>query len=45
MKTTTLHIDKPSKGLLQLVREIKADKEARQNEIKANWIKYFPKVK
>ena len=45
MKTSTLHIEKPSKGLLQLVREIKAEKEARQKEIKANWNKYFPKEK
>lgn len=45
MKTSTLHIEKPSKGLLKLVREIQADKEARQKEIKANWNKYFPKEK
>lgn len=45
MKTSTLHIEKPSKGLLQLVREIQAEKEARQKEIKANWNKYFPKEK
>ena len=45
MKTSTLHIEKPSQGLLQLVREMQADKDARQKEIKANWNKYFPKVK
>lgn len=45
MKTSTLHIEKPSKGLLHLVREMQADKEARQNELKTNWKKYFPKKK
>ncbi|WP_170826896.1 hypothetical protein [Flavobacterium caeni] len=45
MKTSTLHIEQPSKGLLQLVREIQADKEARQKDMKANWNKYFPKKK
>lgn len=45
MKTSTLHIEKPSKGLLELVREIQAEKEARQKEIRANWNKYFPKEK
>jgi hypothetical protein len=45
MKMSTLHIEKPSKGLLQLVREMQADKDARQREIKSNWNRYFPKVK
>lgn len=43
MKTSTLHIDKPSKGLLDLVRKLQADKDARQAEIKSEWNKYFPK--
>lgn len=45
MKTSTLHIKKPSDGLLQLVRKIQADKEVRQEDMKANWNKYFPKKK
>ena len=45
MKTSTLHIEKPSGALLKLVRELQADKEVRQKEIRANWNKYFPKVK
>ncbi|MCZ8169476.1 MAG: hypothetical protein ACK5RV_00985 [Flavobacterium sp.] len=45
MKTSTINIEKPSRGLLELVREMQADKEARQKEIKANWNKYFPKKK
>jgi hypothetical protein len=45
MKTTTTRIDNPSPKLLELVRKIKAEKEAAQKEIKANWDKYFPKKK
>lgn len=45
MKTSTVHIEKPSKGLLELVRKIQAEKEVRQEEIKANWNNYFPKKK
>ena len=45
MKTSTVHIEKPSKGLLELVRKIQAEKEVRQEEIKANWNTYFPKKK
>lgn len=43
MKTSTLHIEKPSDKLLALVRKIQADKEASQADMKANWNKYFPK--
>lgn len=45
MKNTTLHIAKPSKGLLDLVRKIQADKEAMEEQVKSNWKKYFPKKK
>ena len=45
MKFSTLHIEKPSGALLKLVREMQADKEARQKEVRANWDKYFPKAK
>ncbi|MDN3671654.1 hypothetical protein QWY99_01060 [Flavobacterium branchiarum] len=43
MKTSTTHITKPSSNLLQLVRKIQADKEVRQEDLKANWSKFFPK--
>jgi hypothetical protein len=43
MKSTTLHIEKPSKGLLDLVRKLQADKEASKKELRSNWGKYFPK--
>lgn len=43
MKTSTLHITQPSKSLLDLVRKLQADKDARQAEIKSEWDKYFPK--
>ena len=42
MKNSILHIKKPSKGLLKLVRKIQEEKEERQKEIKANWATYFP---
>jgi len=45
MKTSTLHIEKPSNALLKLVREIQADKEATQKELKSKWDSYFPKKK
>ncbi|MDV6169578.1 hypothetical protein R1T16_14170 [Flavobacterium sp. DG1-102-2] len=45
MKTTSLHIEKPNEGLLKLVREIKADKDAAQKELKSQWDTYFPKEK
>lgn len=45
MKSSTVHIEKPSKGLLELVRKIQANKEDCQKEIKANWNTYFPKKK
>jgi hypothetical protein len=43
MKTTTLHIEKPSKGLLDLVRRIQSEKDAQEQLMKSNWNKYFPK--
>ena len=45
MKNTTVHITNPSKGLLDFVRQIQAEKEAQEKEIRANWNKYFPKKK
>lgn len=44
MKTQdVLLIEKPSKGLLELVRKLQKEKEAEQEEIKKNWNKFFPK--
>ncbi|WP_264536447.1 hypothetical protein [Flavobacterium sp. N1736] len=44
MKTQdVLLIEKPSKGLLALVRKLQEEKEAEQEEIKRNWNKLFPK--
>jgi hypothetical protein len=43
MNSTTLHIEKPSKGLLELVRKLQADKEASKKELRANSDKYFAK--
>lgn len=45
MKTSTVYIEQPSKGLLDLVRKLKADKDARQTAMKSEWAKYFPKEK
>lgn len=45
MKTSTVYIEQPSKGLLDLVRKLKADKDARQMAMKSEWAKYFPKEK
>jgi len=43
MKVSTLHIEKPSKELLELVRKLQAEKQARKKELKDNWHLYFPK--
>jgi len=43
MKIKTLHIENPSQPLLDLVRKLQADKEARKKELRDNWAKYFPK--
>jgi hypothetical protein len=43
MKIKTLHIEKPSQQLLELVRKLQADKEARKKELRDSWDKYFPK--
>lgn len=43
MKINTLHIENPSQPLLDLVRKLQADKEARKKELKANWDTHFPK--
>ncbi|WP_164515310.1 hypothetical protein [Flavobacterium ustbae] len=46
MKTQdVLIIDKPSKGLLDLVRKLQQEKEAEEKEMKKNWNKFFPKKK
>jgi hypothetical protein len=46
MKTqNVLVIEKPSQGLLALVRKLQEEKEAEQKEIKENLNKYFPKKK
>jgi len=34
MKTTTLHITNPSKGLLEFARKLQADKEAAKKELR-----------
>jgi len=41
MKATTLHIDKPSKKLLALVRKIREDKEANKKRVQKNMDNYF----
>jgi len=43
MNNSTLHIDSPSKGLLDLARKLQADKNKRQEQLKSDWNKYFPK--
>jgi len=45
MKTNTLHITNPSKGLLDLVRKLQADKEATKRELREKADQYFPKQK
>lgn len=46
MKTTSvIHIEKAPKALLEMLRKIQAEKEARQKAVKDNWNKYFPKEK
>jgi len=41
MKASTLHIDKPSKELLNLVRKIREDKEANKKRVKKNMDNHF----
>jgi hypothetical protein len=41
MKASTLHIKKPSKSLLNLVRKIRDDKEANKKRVQENMDKYF----
>jgi len=43
MKINTLHIEKPSQSLLDLVRKLEAEKIARKKELRNNWDKYFPR--
>jgi hypothetical protein len=45
MKTNTLHITNPSKGLLDLVRKLQADKETAKKELRDKAHEYFPKKK
>jgi hypothetical protein len=45
MKTTVVHINKPSSKLLELMRELRTEKEDAQNEIKNKWNTYFPEKK
>lgn len=45
MKTNTLHITNPSKGLLDLVRKLQADKDAAKKKLREQAHLYFPKKK
>jgi len=42
MKTTTLHITNPSKGLLDFARKLQADKEAAKKELREQAHLLFP---
>ena len=43
MNKETLHINNPSKNLLELVRKLQYEKNKRQEELKREFSKYFPK--
>jgi hypothetical protein len=43
MKTSTLHIDKPSDRLLDNLRNLRKAKEERKEQMRIDWNKYFPK--
>lgn len=45
MKTNTLHITNPSKGLVDLARKLQADKEASKKELREQAHRFFPKKK
>jgi len=42
MSNKVLHIKKPSPGLLDLARKLRADKDARKEALLASKSKYFP---
>ncbi|MBB4117944.1 hypothetical protein GGR32_000216 [Mesonia hippocampi] len=43
MKTKRLHISKPSKELLEFVRDLRSKKQERKSEYRSNKELYFPK--
>ena len=43
MKTATLHIEKPSTRLLNNLNKLREKKEARKEQMRSEWSKYFPK--
>ncbi|GGB84104.1 hypothetical protein GCM10007424_25150 [Flavobacterium suaedae] len=45
MKTNTLHIKKPSEGLLKIARKLQADKEATKEELRKQAHLFFPEKK
>ena len=45
MKAQTLHIENPSKKLLQFFRELRAEKEVQKANLLAKKELYFPKSK
>ena len=45
MKTNTLHITNPSKGLVDLARKLQADKEASKKDLREQAHRFFPKKK
>lgn len=45
MKTVTLHIEKPSVRLLDNLNKLRKEKEARKEQLRSDWSKYFPKSK
>ena len=45
MKAQTIHIEKPSKELLQFLRELRAKKEETKSNLIAKKDLYFPKSK
>lgn len=45
MKTNTLHITNPSKGLVNLARKLQADKETSKRELREQADRFFPEKK
>ncbi|MEJ2880166.1 hypothetical protein [Pedobacter sp. GR22-6] len=43
MTNKALHIKNPSQGLLDLVRKLQAEKDAKKEALLASKTKYFPK--
>ena len=41
MKTSTIHINKPSDRLLGNLRDLRKAKEERKEQMRSDWAKYF----